>query len=120
MTGGDPRASHPAADAPLVWNVAGLLPGSDPRLREETILVTSHYDHLGVQGGVLYPGANDNGSGVAAALDRLYERPDGRRAANVTAVADRVEVVRGRMPSAPAPDRTIIPARATSTLPEGK
>ena len=25
MTGGDPRASHPAADAPLVWNVAGLL-----------------------------------------------------------------------------------------------
>ena len=25
MTGGDPRATHPTADAPLVWNVAGLL-----------------------------------------------------------------------------------------------
>jgi hypothetical protein len=51
------------------WNVAGLLPGSDPRLRDETILVTSHYDHLGVQGGALYPGANDNGSGTVAMLE---------------------------------------------------
>ena len=51
------------------WNVAGLLPGSDPRLRDETILVTSHYDHLGVQDGVLYPGANDNGSGTVAMLE---------------------------------------------------
>jgi Zn-dependent M28 family amino/carboxypeptidase len=47
----------------------GLLPGSDPRLRDETILVTSHYDHLGVQGGALYPGANDNGSGTVAMLE---------------------------------------------------
>ncbi len=51
------------------WNVAGLLPGSDPRLRDETILVTSHYDHLGVQNGALYPGANDNGSGTVAMLE---------------------------------------------------
>ncbi len=51
------------------WNVAGLLPGSDPRLRDETVIVTSHYDHLGVQGGVLYPGANDNGSGTVAMLE---------------------------------------------------
>ena len=51
------------------WNVAGLLPGSDPRLSDETILVTSHYDHLGVQDGTLYPGANDNGSGTVAMLE---------------------------------------------------
>jgi hypothetical protein len=51
------------------WNVAGLLPGSDPRLRDETILVTSHYDHLGSQDGKLYPGANDNGSGTAAMVE---------------------------------------------------
>jgi hypothetical protein len=50
-------------------NVAGLLPGSDPRLAEETILVTSHYDHLGVQDGRLFPGANDNGSGTVAMLE---------------------------------------------------
>jgi hypothetical protein len=53
----------------MSWNVAGLLPGSDPRLGDETILVTSHYDHLGVQNGVLYPGANDNGSGTVAMLE---------------------------------------------------
>jgi hypothetical protein len=50
-------------------NVAGLLPGTDPALRDETILVTSHYDHLGVQNGKLYPGANDNASGVVAMLE---------------------------------------------------
>ena len=51
------------------WNVVGLWPATDPMLREETILVTSHYDHLGVQNGKLYPGANDNASGVAAMLE---------------------------------------------------
>ena len=51
------------------WNVAGLLPGTDPALRDETILVTSHYDHLGSQGGKTYPGANDNGSGTVAMVE---------------------------------------------------
>ena len=51
------------------WNVAGLLPGIDPRLRDETILVTSHYDHLGSQEGKTYPGANDNGSGTVAMVE---------------------------------------------------
>jgi hypothetical protein len=51
------------------WNVAGLLPGTDPKLRDETILVTAHYDHLGVQDGKLYAGANDNASGVVAMLE---------------------------------------------------
>ena len=51
------------------WNVAGLLPGADPGLARDTLLVTSHYDHLGVQNGKLYPGANDNASGVASMLE---------------------------------------------------
>ena len=51
------------------WNVVGLLPGTDARLRDETILVTSHYDHLGSQGGKTYPGANDNGSGTVAMVE---------------------------------------------------
>lgn len=51
------------------WNVVGLLPGSDPALRDETVLVTSHYDHLGSPGGTLYPGANDNGSGTVAMVE---------------------------------------------------
>ncbi len=57
---------------------------------------------------------------ITAALERLYERPDGRSAANVTAVADRVEVVRGRMTAPPAMDRTLSSPRAASTPPEGR
>jgi hypothetical protein len=63
------RAANQEAAPQASWNFAGLWPGTDPALRDETILVTSHYDHLGVQNGKLYPGANDNASGVVAMLE---------------------------------------------------
>jgi hypothetical protein len=63
------RAANRPAAARTSWNVAGLLPGTNPALADETILVTSHYDHLGVQNGKLYAGANDNASGVVAMLE---------------------------------------------------
>jgi hypothetical protein len=63
------RAVNAATGVQPSWNVAGLLPGSDPRLKDETILVTSHYDHLGSRDGKLYPGANDNGSGTVAMVE---------------------------------------------------
>jgi hypothetical protein len=72
------RAANHDAAAQASWNVAGLLSGTDPRLRDETILVTSHYDHLGVQNEKLYAGANDNASGVAGMLEvarLLTEQP---------------------------------------------
>lgn len=47
-------------------NVLGLLPGSDAGAG--VIVVSAHYDHLGVRAGVLYPGADDNASGVSALL----------------------------------------------------
>ena len=50
-------------------NVAALLPGSDPALKREVMLVGAHYDHLGVRGGNLYPGADDNASGTAMLLE---------------------------------------------------
>jgi hypothetical protein len=50
-------------------NVGARLDGSDPALRDEWIIVSAHYDHLGVRGGVLYPGADDNASGVAMMLE---------------------------------------------------
>jgi Zn-dependent M28 family amino/carboxypeptidase len=55
-------------------NVAGLIEGSDPVLKGETVMITAHYDHLGVQNGHLYPGANDNASGTAAVMElaRLF------------------------------------------------
>ena len=42
-----------------------VLPGSDPALRDEFVLVSAHYDHLGGN----RPGAADNASGVAALLE---------------------------------------------------
>jgi len=50
-------------------NVVGLLEGSDPKLKDEYVLVSAHYDHLGVVGGRTQFGADDNSSGVAALLE---------------------------------------------------
>lgn len=50
-------------------NVVGLLPGSDPNLASEIVLVSAHYDHLGKHEGKINPGAADNASGVAAVLE---------------------------------------------------
>lgn len=54
-------------------NVAGIIPGSDPELREEYIVLGAHFDHLGwkiTQGDtVVYNGADDNASGTAAILE---------------------------------------------------
>ncbi len=74
------------AESPIgLRNVVGLLPGSDPALKATYILVTAHYDHLGVRGSGdgdnIYNGANDDGSGtvtvieLAAALSSLEPRP---------------------------------------------
>jgi Peptidase family M28 len=75
-----------ATDTVIVPYVVGVLPGRDPRLRGEYVIVTAHLDHLGVQapdvrGDSIYNGADDNASGVAAlieiagAIGRLAERP---------------------------------------------
>lgn len=48
-------------------NVLGLLPGRDPSLNP--IVITAHYDHLGMHDGKIFAGADDNASGVAAMLE---------------------------------------------------
>lgn len=50
-------------------NVGARLVGSDPELKDEWIILSAHFDHLGVRNGVLYPGADDNASGVAMMLE---------------------------------------------------
>ncbi len=47
-------------------NVLGTVPGSAPQA--DTLVISAHYDHLGRRGGDLYPGADDNASGVSALL----------------------------------------------------
>ncbi len=62
-------------------NVGAKLVGSDPKLRDEWVIVAAHFDHLGVRDGVLYPGADDNASAVAMMLEvarclvASHERP---------------------------------------------
>jgi len=50
-------------------NVGAWLPGSDPQLRDEYIILSAHYDHLGMRRGEVYPGADDNATGVAMLLE---------------------------------------------------
>jgi hypothetical protein len=52
-----------------VPNVIAWQQGSDPALRDEYIVIGAHLDHLGIQGGTMYPGADDNGSGSTALLN---------------------------------------------------
>ena len=54
---------QPIPSLPGQVNVIASTPGTG-----RAVVVMAHYDHLGVQGGALYPGANDNASGVAVAL----------------------------------------------------
>ena len=63
-------------------NVVGILPGSDPKLKDENIVIGAHYDHVGLgyhgtrdssTEGQVHHGADDNASGVAVLL-QLAER----------------------------------------------
>jgi hypothetical protein len=66
-TGEKARRIVPAA------NLVGILPGTDPVLRHEAVVVGAHYDHLGIGNSVggdsIYNGADDDGSGVVALLE---------------------------------------------------
>ena len=51
-------------------NVVGILQGTDPKLKEEYVAFSAHYDHLETNAkGQIYPGADDDGSGTSAVLD---------------------------------------------------
>jgi len=50
------------------YNVMAILPGTDPQLKDQTIIVGAHLDHLGRVGGHIYNGANDDASGCVAEL----------------------------------------------------
>ncbi len=60
-------------------NVIGYLPGNDPLLKDQVVVIGAHYDHLGMGGEgsgslkpdtvAVHPGADDNGSGTAGLLE---------------------------------------------------
>ena len=78
----------PEAGELKVRNVAGILRGSDPTLKDTYVIVSAHYDHIGVRENCdaakedcINNGANDDGSGtvgvieLASALSKLSPRP---------------------------------------------
>ena len=50
-------------------NVIGIIPGNDPVLKDEYIIIGAHYDHLGVRNEQVYNGADDNASGTATIIE---------------------------------------------------
>jgi hypothetical protein len=50
-------------------NVIGLIEGSDPKLKDEIVVVCAHYDHDGVNGGNVMNGADDDGSGTVGVME---------------------------------------------------
>jgi len=71
--------SLPPERRPPAFNVVGVLPGRDPALRDQVVLIDAHYDHLGRAGAPvslcraqgadsICNGADDDASGVVAAL----------------------------------------------------
>ncbi|MEM9001164.1 MAG: M28 family peptidase [Bacteroidota bacterium] len=58
---------------PISYNIVGWVPGNDPQLKEEYILIGAHYDHIGIVAAVysdaIANGANDNASGTATVLE---------------------------------------------------
>jgi hypothetical protein len=84
----DVRIPAPVETPIKVRNVAGILRGSDPTLKDTYVIVSAHYDHIGVREGCdaakedcINNGANDDGSGtvgvveLASALSKLAARP---------------------------------------------
>jgi Zn-dependent M28 family amino/carboxypeptidase len=70
---GDIRSQVRAIDS---RNVAAVVPGSDPKLKDEAVIYTAHWDHLGVgepvNGDPIYNGAIDNATGCAILLELAH------------------------------------------------
>jgi hypothetical protein len=85
-----PVARQSKAGGLMGKNVIGILPGRDPVLRNQTVVLGAHYDHLGLGGfgsldpdsnGLVHNGADDNASGVAGLIQvaaRLAASPPAR------------------------------------------
>ena len=104
-------------------NVLGLIPGSDPELKDEVVIYTAHHDHLGIgtpneDGDVIYNGAMDNASGVAQvmviakALKALPEAP--RRSVLIALVGAEEQGLLGSLYYANNP--TFAPGRIAANL----
>jgi hypothetical protein len=67
-------------------NVLAFIEGSDPQLKDEVVVISSHYDHLGLnptfKGDQIFNGAADDGSGVVATLELAHAFMSAKRDGN--------------------------------------
>ena len=75
----------------LAYNIVGVLPGRDPQLRSEYVVLGAHYDHVGTlaarSGDSIANGANDNASGTATVLELARFLASGKRTSRSVIVA---------------------------------
>lgn len=113
------RASNAEQHRGSSLNAIGLLEGSDPELKSETILISAHYDHLGVQNEQLYPGANDNASGTAAVIELarlLAKGPRPRRSILLAVFGSEEQLMLGSFYYTAHPVRPLATTRAVLNL----
>lgn len=58
-----------ARNSNRIRNVLACIPGTDPELKSEVIIVSAHFDHVGMRAGKVYNGADDDASGTAGVLE---------------------------------------------------
>jgi hypothetical protein len=82
-----PLGKGPDGKAVELFNLIGVLPGTNAEWKEQSVLVSAHYDHLGFgwpdahagEAGKIHPGADDNASGVAILLELARAMSSGEK-----------------------------------------
>jgi Zn-dependent M28 family amino/carboxypeptidase len=106
----------------LAQNVVATIPGNDPELKDEYLVLTAHFDHLGVtspiDGDAINNGAEDNAAGVSAVLEMMESfkaiQPEMRR--SVAAVLVSAEEVGLLGSEYWAQHPTIAPSKVTANI----
>jgi len=110
----------------VLRNVIGFLPGTDPALRDQVIIIGAHYDHLGLGEedslaptavGQIHHGADDNASGTAGMMElaRFYSEPENRLRHSMLFMGFSGEEV-GLLGSAHYVESPLIPAERTIAM----
>ncbi|HET6253355.1 MAG TPA: M28 family peptidase [Puia sp.] len=106
--GANRRDSSSKATDMALRNVMGYIPGTDPKLRDQYIVLSAHYDHLGVtthpvmeEGKLdsIYNGARDNASGCTAVIDAaryFHKYPPKRSVMFITYTAEEEGLIGSR------------------------
>ena len=105
------------------WNVAGILPGTDPT-SDEWVIIGAHYDHIGygldqgygeVRDGEIHNGADDNSSGTSAVLElaRMFSESPPRR--NILFICFSAEEM-GTLGSQAYVENPLVPLEQTSAM----